>query len=292
MNKHLVVSILLMSVSLIHAEGVNLTKVKQLTCQQYYPVCQTCTKNQFLLPFNKFSSDPDAFEIEADQSEITEKDNYLITGNVKIRSNVHYLSADKVLISIKDQTSKASGNVKYQDNNFFLTGDELNLKKDNDDLTVDISNARYQEIQTKANGYSKFVRKTPNNAFLEESTYSFCPINDNQWFIKAKKINLDLKNNRAVASNASLVFYGVPIFYLPRYSWVTKGRGSGFLTLGFNIFKESGKEKWHGTHIKKWPGLLSPKWPEMEPEMEPASFSQRKYPSKFKEIQEIGRERI
>ena len=67
-----------MSVSLIHAEGVNLKKVKQLTCQQYYPVCDTCTKNQFLLPFNKFSSDPDALEVEADQSEITEKIDYLI----------------------------------------------------------------------------------------------------------------------------------------------------------------------------------------------------------------------
>ena len=108
-----------MSASLIHAEGLNLTKVQQLTCQQYYPVCQTCTKNQFLLPFNTFSSDPDALEVEADQSEITENDNYLITGNVKLRSNEHYLSADKVLVLKKDQSSKASGNVKYQDKHFF-----------------------------------------------------------------------------------------------------------------------------------------------------------------------------
>ena len=99
MKKHLIFSILLLSVSLIHAEGVNLKKVKQLTCQQYYPVCQTCTENQFLLPFNTFSSDPDALEVEADQSEITEKDNYLITGNVKLRSDKHYLSADQILVS-------------------------------------------------------------------------------------------------------------------------------------------------------------------------------------------------
>ena len=155
----------------------------------------------------------------------------------------HYLSADKVLVSKEDQSSKASGNVKYQDNNFFLTGNELNIKKENDDLIVDVSNARYQEIKTKANGSAKFVRKTPNNAFLEESSYSFCPINNNQWFIKAEKINLDLNNNRAIAKNASLVFYGFPIFYLPRYSWVVQGRGSGFLTPSFNIFKESGNEK-------------------------------------------------
>ena len=147
-------------------------------------------KNQYLLPFNKFSSDPDALEVEADQSEITEKDNYLITGNVKLRSNAHYLSADKVLVSKEDQSSKSSGNVKYQDNNFFLTGDELNINKENDDFIVDITNAHYQEIETTANGFAKFIRKNPNNAILEEATYSFCPINNNQWFIKTEKLNL------------------------------------------------------------------------------------------------------
>ena len=91
-----------MSVSLIHAEGVNLTKDKQLTCQQYYPVCQSCTKNQFLLPFNKFSSDPDAIEVEADQSEITEKENYL-TEDERILIN-------KFISKIKDELNPAKNN--------------------------------------------------------------------------------------------------------------------------------------------------------------------------------------
>ncbi len=109
MKKHLIVYILVLSAFSIQADGVNLTKVKQLTCQQYYPACQTCTKNQFLLPFNSFSSDPDALEVEADQSEITEKDNYLITGNVKLRSKDHYLSADKILVSKENLSSILSG---------------------------------------------------------------------------------------------------------------------------------------------------------------------------------------
>ena len=119
-----------MSVSLIHAEGVNLTKVKQLTCQQYYPSCETCTKNQFLLPFAKFSNLTDTLEFEADESEIIDNDNYLITGNVELKSDSHFLSADKVEISKTDQSSKASGNVKYQDMNLFLISDELNIQKE------------------------------------------------------------------------------------------------------------------------------------------------------------------
>ena len=38
MKKHLIFSILLMSVSLIHAEGVNLTKVKQLFWNDFIEV--------------------------------------------------------------------------------------------------------------------------------------------------------------------------------------------------------------------------------------------------------------
>ena len=243
MKKNLIFTILLMSVTLIHAEGVNLTEDKQLTCQQYYPICETCTKDQFLLPFNKFSSDPDTLEVESDESEIIDNDNYLISGNVVLKSDSHFLSADKIKISVTDQSSKSSGNVKYQDKNFFLISDQLDIQKENDGLIINIEKGSYQEIETKANGSAKFIRKTPNSAFLEDSTYSFCPINNNQWFIKADTIDLDLNTYRAKANKATLVFYGFPIFYLPRYSWVAKGRGSGFLTPSFDTFRLFGEEK-------------------------------------------------
>ena len=144
-----------MSVSLIHAEGVNLTKVKQLTCQQYYPVCQTCTNNQWLLPFEKFSSLTDTLEVESDESEVIDKDNYLITGNVVLKSDSHFLSADKVEVSITDESSKSSGNVKYQDKNFLLTSDQLDIQKENDGLIINVEKGNYQEITSKANGIAE-----------------------------------------------------------------------------------------------------------------------------------------
>ena len=33
-------------------------------------------------------------------------------------------------------------------------------------------------------------------------------------------------------------FYGVPIFYLPKYSWVLSGRGSGFLTPNYSSYTD------------------------------------------------------
>ena len=241
MKKILFFSFIYISSFSTFAEGVSLVNPNPLTCDQLYSSCQSCKDNQFLFPFNSFASSSDGLEVEADATEITEKEDFLITGNVKLRSHENFLAADKVVISKLNKTSTASGSVSYQDEKFLLTGDELTIiKQDNNELNVEVSVAAYQEIKTKANGEAKKVYKTANNATLSKSTYSFCPINSADWFIKADEIKLDLKNNRAAAKNASLVFFNIPIMYLPRYSWVTSGRGSGFLSPGFNMYKEAG----------------------------------------------------
>jgi len=240
MKKILFFSFIYISSFFTHAEGINLVNPNQMSCDQLYSSCQSCTANQFLFPSKSFASNPDALEVEADATEITEKEDYVISGNVKLRSDQNFLSADQVIISKIDKTSSASGSVSYQDKNFLLTGSKLKIQKqDNNELNVEVFDSAYQEIKTKANGVAQNVYKTSDNAILSQSTYSFCPINDADWFIRADQIKLDLKNNRAAAKNASLVFFDIPILYLPRYSWVTSGRGSGFLSPGFNMYKEA-----------------------------------------------------
>jgi len=240
MKKHLLFSFLYLFSFLVQADGVSIVNSKQMTCDQLYSECQVCTDNTYLFPLNSFSSNPDSLEVEADATEITENEDYLITGNVRLLSNENFLSAEQVVISKKNKTSTASGSVNYQDLNFLLSGDELVVEKiDNDELKVGVTVAKYQEIKTKANGTAETVNKNSDIATLDQSTYSFCPINNSDWFIKADQIKLNLINNRAIAKNASLVFFGMPIFYLPRYSWVSSGRGSGFLSPGLNIYKEA-----------------------------------------------------
>ena len=51
--------------------------------------------------------------------------------------------------------------------------------------------------------------------------------------------NLNLEKNRGIADNAKVVFYGLPIFYLPKYSWVLEGRGSGFLTPSYDSYTDT-----------------------------------------------------
>jgi lipopolysaccharide assembly outer membrane protein LptD (OstA) len=241
-KKYLIFSFFLLHSYTVQGTGVNLDQGKILICSEIFNACPACTDNQWLLPFEKFSNSADAIEVEADQSDIIDNDNYLITGDVRLTTDSHYLAADRVRISKTDKTSKASGNVKYQDKHFLFTSDVLNVHKENDALTLNAEKSHFQEISSKANGSAEKILKTPNYAVFDESSYSLCPINNNTWYIKAKKIKLDLNTNRVIADKATLVFFDLPVFYLPKYSWISKGRGSGFLTPSFNIYRESGLE--------------------------------------------------
>jgi len=239
MKKYLIFLVLILSHFSIHAEGV------KLSCLPTEPACVNCPEYQTLFPIEKFSTNNDSLDIEADQSELLEG-KYLLNGNVEVNSEKLYLAADDVEVSSIDNSLLATGNVRFQDEAYLITGDLLSATRDKDEnLIATASNASYQDFGAGlggANGYTEIISKTSTSVILTNSTYSLCPVNENDWLIDADKIELNLIKNRGVASNALVKFYGVPIFYLPKYSWVLSGRGSGFLTPDYSSYTEPGKK--------------------------------------------------
>ena len=229
MKRYLIFTTLILSNTLINAD------ISGLNCPEY----------QTLFPLEKFTSNTQGLEIEADQSEINQNNNYLLTGNATVKSNSHFLAADEIIISKSDQSTLAKGNVKFQDERFLITGHQIFAKKQNDDLLVNLSNARYQQIDTNANGSAETVSKTTNTILFENATYSLCPLNQNDWLIQADSIELDFETNRGLADDAVIKFFGYPVFYYPLYQWVLEGRGTGFLTPEFERYTEAGDEKKH-----------------------------------------------
>ncbi|MDC1319041.1 LPS assembly protein LptD, partial [Candidatus Thioglobus sp.] len=197
---------------------------------------------QTLFPLEEFSTNADSLEIEADQSELLEG-KYLLNGNVEVNSEKLYLAADDVEVSSIDNSLLATGNVRFQDEAYLITGDLLSATRDEDEnLIATATNANYQDFGAGvggANGYTESISKTSTSVLLKNSTYSLCPVNKNDWLIDADQIELNLAKNRGVADNAIIKFYGVPIFYLPKYSWVLSGRGSGFLTPNYTTYTDT-----------------------------------------------------
>ncbi|MDC1065282.1 LPS assembly protein LptD [Candidatus Pseudothioglobus singularis] len=237
MKKSLIFVVLLLAHLSINAEGV------ELNCSPAQALCDNCPEYQTLFPIKQFSENTGALDIEADKSEILEE-KYLLSGNVEVNSENLYLSASNVEVSSADNSLLAKGNVKFQDESYLITGDLLSASRDDNELIATATNANYQDYSSGlggANGYTEVIEKTPSSVLLTNSTYSLCPVDQNDWQIDADQIELNLKKNRGVADNATIKFYGVPIFYTPKYSWVLAGRGSGFLTPDYSTYNEPGQ---------------------------------------------------
>jgi len=237
MKKYLIFLVLILSHFSVNAEGV------KLSCAPNLPACENCSEFNTLFPIEKFSSNTDSLDIEADNSEIL-SDKYLLNGSVEINSEKLFLAADDVEVSMVDKSLLANGDVRFQDKSYLITSDLLSSTRDKDgNLIATATNANYQDFSAGlggANGFTEIISKTPTTVLLTNSTYSLCPINENDWLIEADQIKLDLAKNRGVADNAIIKFYGVPIFYMPKYSWVLSGRGSGFLTPNYSSYAEPG----------------------------------------------------
>ena len=240
MKKYLIFLVLILSHFSVYAEGI------ELSCMPNEPACFNCPDYDTLFPLEEFSTDTDSLDIEADESELIEG-KYLLNGNVAVNSSKLYLAADDVEVSSVDNSLLATGNVRFQDEAYLITGDLLSATRDKDEnLIATATNANYQDFKAGlggANGYTESISKTSTSVLLKNSTYSLCPVNKNDWLIDADQIELNLVKNRGVADNAIVKFYGVPIFYLPKYSWVLSGRGSGFLTPDYSTYTEPGQKK-------------------------------------------------
>jgi len=232
MKKHLFVVILALSAFSIKADGVN------LTCTPFQS-CINCPEYQTLFPIKQFYADDSSVEVEADQSEISQNEEYLLSGNVQLKSGDYLLSADEVQFSGSNQTTIAQSNIEYQDTEYLITGDNFSAIKENGQTRAKINNTRYQEIKNNANGIAESIYKEGDIVVFNKATYSYCPINQSDWHVYARKIRANFDTNRGVADNSTLVFKGFPVFYLPIFSWVLEGRGSGFLAPDFHTYGES-----------------------------------------------------
>jgi len=240
MQKYLIFLVCILSHFSIHAEGVN------LSCIPNDPLCENCPEYKPLFPIVEFSTTNDSLDIDADQSELIEG-KYVLSGDVEVNSEALFLAADDVEVSPINNSILADGEVRFQDASYLITSDSLSATRDNEEkLIAFATNASYQDYGAGlggANGYTESISKTSTSVLLTNATYSLCPIDKNDWLIDADRIELNLVKNRGVADNAIVKFYGAPIFYLPKYSWVLSGRGSGFLTPSYTTYKDSAATK-------------------------------------------------
>jgi len=223
MKKRLALFNIVLLSSSIHAQGV------VLNCQQ---------DSELLFPRQTLSTD-ESLNVIADRSEITKKDQYLLTGNVSLNSSKYYLAADRINIQKSNKTSSATGNVKFQDRDLMMIAKKAFVQKKDDTNYTSLEQIKFHYPELKINGEAQKITNNGIEQVFNSSTYSLCPLGNTDWRMKADKITLNTTANQGVAKDVTVEFFGVPIFYSPQHTWVLEGRGSGFLAPTFGSYNDS-----------------------------------------------------
>ena len=141
MKKQLSLSTIVLLSGVINAQGVILS----------------CTQEPLLFPKQTLSTDNESLDVLADRSEISKKNNYLLTGNVSLNSSQYYLAADTINIQKSNKVSMASGNVKFQDDELMFTGNKATVKKQGDTIYTTVEQVNFHYPESKINGKAQKV---------------------------------------------------------------------------------------------------------------------------------------
>jgi LPS-assembly protein len=144
----------------------------------------------------------------------------------------------------------AAGNVKFQDHELMLTGSKAILKKQDEVTHTTLEQVKFHYPDLKINGQAQKITNNGTKQVFDSVSLTLCPLGNTDWLMKADQIILNSAANIATAEDVTVEFLGVPIFYLPHYRWVPKGRSSGFLTPSYGVYDESSANEGSSYQVK------------------------------------------
>jgi len=186
------------------------------------------------------SSASKEMKFSADKFEIVGSE-YRLKGNVKGGSADQRLSADLLNYDKQSDLAHAAGNVRYENENRTLTGDNANI--DLGKISGSINPARIWLSDQHIRGEAESVQfDGASNTKLQNVSFTTCVEGSDDWLLKASSLHLNTEDNEGIARHARIKFMGVPIFYFPYLSFPLEGRKSGFLAPAIGHSSNSGAE--------------------------------------------------
>lgn len=178
--------------------------------------------------------------LAADRIESTAPNVIEASGNVEARQAgqnffANWLRYDTALNSIE-----ARGQVRLEQAALLVSGDALTL--DLDDYSGTLTQPAYYLPAQQGRGGAERIDFIDEKRFkLQDATYTTCPVDNDDWFLKVGSLDLDQSRNVGTARNASLQFLGVPILYTPWMDFALNDvRKTGVLAPTFGTTERSG----------------------------------------------------
>ncbi len=100
-------------------------------------------------------------------------------------------------------------------------------------FTLPGSNARGRAVMV--------ILRSRHKSDIKDTRYTMCPEGTKVWYIDADRLHLNYTKDVGIATNARVVFKGIPIFYWPYLSFpISSKRKSGFLPPRYGTVSNSG----------------------------------------------------
>ncbi|GAB3260713.1 LPS-assembly protein LptD [Chitinimonas naiadis] len=169
----------------------------------------------------------------ADTVEGTNGKEIVARGNVQIDQDGRRIQADWMKLFQETTEIRAGDKTRITQDKDVIEGGELYLK--NDTRTGELATPKYQLGERQGRGDAvKLLFEGPSKYRFEAARFTTCSVGQDDWFIRAKDLELDYTRNIGVAHNSTIEFKGIPFLYSPYLDFTLDGsRKSGFLAPSF-----------------------------------------------------------
>ena len=208
-----------------------------------------------LQPLPRLSSEPRPSFVAANRISGQTDQTVVAEGAVELRNAGRSLTADRLTYWQEEDEFEAVGTVELRSAEDLIKGPKLRLRVE--DNVGYFEQPHYVirrpppqqkpgEVLPLTTGSGEAARidfEGENHYRLTNATYSTCPAPDRAWYTRAGEMKLDYETEEGEASDATLVFQGLPILYSPWLSFsLNNARKSGLLAPTFGSTSKSGLE--------------------------------------------------
>jgi len=184
--------------------------------------------------------EPGAAHGEALSLVSTNSEQVHLVGDASLVSTEQQIDADDILIDKPTDEVRASGNVRFADQNYRLQSSSIHI--DNRNNRAEFDQAAFEINSSHAHGQADKIEKLDNyRSRYSELDYTTCDPEDRVWHLRASEMVIDNESGRGTARHTTMYLQDVPFLYLPYFQFpVDDRRMSGILTPRFGYEESAG----------------------------------------------------
>lgn len=180
--------------------------------------------------------------VTADRAEVNADGVSSFTGTVTVTKGVQQIEANEASYDPATGKFRVNGRATYREPGFEVSADDA--KYDATIGEIEFGNATFEIPGLPAKGEAVGVKADGDGKMaMDQIIYTTCMEKNPDWELRARDLDLDVRESRGVARKVSLYFKDVPIAFLPYISFpLDKTRKSGLLFPEFGNSDNSGTE--------------------------------------------------